>query len=436
MRGVPADYLTRVRRRVRAGGPRARTGPTWWPGSRGTRQRGRRVAGVRRAHRRGAVRPARLDAPAVRGGARRRRLALGPRRGRHEERGGGARRRDGRAGPVAASGRAATCGSSRSPTRRTGSPTSGCAGCSRSAPTSGPTHSINEGGGERLPLSDGRQVVGLSVGEKGTLPGAGHRASARPATRPCRRWATTPYPCSRELLAAPRRRACPSRRSPPDGRPRCSRCCSGATSPTCARALAEAEALHPSLGELDHGADGLDDGADACCAGSNKRNVMPARATVEVDCRILPGHHRGRRRGRRCARCSATTSPTSSSGPRLIAGVALAAGRSAVPTAIAAFLAADGDPATVLPTLCTGFTDSNYLRAAGRHRGVRLQPLPRHPDRGARRRLPQRRRAGPRRRPAAVDALPRRPRQACAGVTRRLRIGHQPQISGPETCSF
>ena len=37
------------------------------PGSRGRPPR--RVAGVRRAHRRGAVRPARLDAPAVRGGA-------------------------------------------------------------------------------------------------------------------------------------------------------------------------------------------------------------------------------------------------------------------------------------------------------------------------------------------------------------------------------
>jgi acetylornithine deacetylase/succinyl-diaminopimelate desuccinylase-like protein len=36
-----------------------------------------------------------------------------------------------------------------------------------------------------------------------------------------------------------------------------------------------------------------------------------------------------------------------------------------VPAAIAAFLEAEGDPATLLPTLCTGFTDSNYLRAAG-----------------------------------------------------------------------
>ncbi len=33
-----------------------------------------------------------------------------------------------------------------------------------------PTHSINEGGGERLRLSDGREMLCLSVGEKGTYP--------------------------------------------------------------------------------------------------------------------------------------------------------------------------------------------------------------------------------------------------------------------------
>jgi len=36
-----------------------------------------------------------------------------------------------------------------------------------------------------------------------------------------------------------------------------------------------------------------------------------------------------------------------------------------VPAAIAAFLEAEGDPGALLPTLCAGFTDSNYLRAAG-----------------------------------------------------------------------
>jgi acetylornithine deacetylase/succinyl-diaminopimelate desuccinylase-like protein len=36
-----------------------------------------------------------------------------------------------------------------------------------------------------------------------------------------------------------------------------------------------------------------------------------------------------------------------------------------VPAAVAAFLETEGDPAMVLPTMSTGFTDSNYLRAAG-----------------------------------------------------------------------
>ena len=35
-----------------------------------------------------------------------------------------------------------------------------------------------------------------------------------------------------------------------------------------------------------------------------------------------------------------------------------------VPAAIAAFLAAEGDAGVLLPTLCSGFTDSNFLRAA------------------------------------------------------------------------
>jgi acetylornithine deacetylase/succinyl-diaminopimelate desuccinylase-like protein len=37
----------------------------------------------------------------------------------------------------------------------------------------------------------------------------------------------------------------------------------------------------------------------------------------------------------------------------------------AVPAAIAAFLEAVAVPGTLQPTLCTGVTDSNYLRAAG-----------------------------------------------------------------------
>jgi acetylornithine deacetylase/succinyl-diaminopimelate desuccinylase-like protein len=98
--------------------------------------------------------------------------------------------------------------------------------------------------------------------------------------------------------------------------------------------------------------------------GSNKRNVMPARATVEVDIRIIPG----------------TTPADVEARVRSALGddiryeldwpEAMVEGSSSpvdgiVPAAIAAFLEAEGDPGTLLPTLCTGFTDSNFLRAAG-----------------------------------------------------------------------
>ena len=97
--------------------------------------------------------------------------------------------------------------------------------------------------------------------------------------------------------------------------------------------------------------------------GSEQRNVMPARATAEVDCRILPG----------------TTPDNVEAQVRSLLGDDIAyelgwpepitpASSSPldgpVPAAIVAFLAAHDDSATLVPRLCTGFTDSNYLRAA------------------------------------------------------------------------
>jgi acetylornithine deacetylase/succinyl-diaminopimelate desuccinylase-like protein len=102
--------------------------------------------------------------------------------------------------------------------------------------------------------------------------------------------------------------------------------------------------------------------------------VMPARASVEVDCRILPG----------------TTQADVEAQVRALLGddvayelewpeaIVEASGSpfgGPVPDAVAAFLAAEGDPATVLPTMCTGFTDSNYLRAAAGTRAYGYSPF-------------------------------------------------------------
>jgi len=46
-----------------------------------------------------------------------------------------------------------------------------------------------------------------------------------------------------------------------------------------------------------------------------------------------------------------------------------------VPSAIAAFLESEGETASLLPTLCTGFTDSNYLRSAFGTHGYGFSPF-------------------------------------------------------------
>ena len=157
---------------------------------------------------------------------------------------------------------AVTCGSSRSPTRRTGSPTSACAGCSRSGPTSGPTHSINEGGGERLPLTDGREVVGRVGGREGHAARCRSTAVGEAGHASMPTLGNNAVPLLARLIAAARRRACPSRAVATPMVSAMLAALLGRDEPDLRRAIAEAEALHPSLARLDHGADGLDAGAD------------------------------------------------------------------------------------------------------------------------------------------------------------------------------
>jgi acetylornithine deacetylase/succinyl-diaminopimelate desuccinylase-like protein len=222
-----------------------------------------------------------------------------------------------------------------------------------------PTHSINEGGGERMPLADGREVVAVSVGEKGTLPvqvvalgEAGHASiptlgnNAVPllAKLIARLGDGMPEPAANPMTSA--MLAALLGRDEPDLR----------------RAIAEAEALHPSLDGSLRALMGSTL-APTMLWGSNKRNVMPARATVEVDCRILPGTAPADVEAL-VRSLLGDDLPYALEWPEAIVEASSSPVDGVVPAAIAAFLAADGDPATVLPTMCTGFTDSNYLRAA------------------------------------------------------------------------
>lgn len=222
-----------------------------------------------------------------------------------------------------------------------------------------PTHSINEGGGDRLPLSDGREVICLSVGEKGTLPvqvtavgEAGHASVPTLGNNAVPLLAQlilrlgdgmpepTMTPMVRTMLAA----------------------LLGRDEPDLGRALAEVRALHPSLVET-IGALMGSTLAPTMLTASNKRNVMPGRARVEVDCRILPGTTAADVEALVRSRLGDDI-PYELDWPEVMVESSSSPTEGPVPAAVAAFLADEGDPATVLPVLCTGFTDSNYLRAA------------------------------------------------------------------------
>ena len=233
-----------------------------------------------------------------------------------------------------------------------------------------PTHSVNEGGGERLRLSDGREMLCLSVGEKGTLPvqvvakgEAGH-ASVPTLGR-------NAVPLLAQLL--PRLG---------DGMPEPStapeavamlRVLLGRDEPDLRRALAEADVLYDGLGETIQALMGSTM-APTMLWGSNKRNVMPARATAEVDIRILPGTTPADVEARVRALLGDDL-PYELEWPEEIIEASSSPVEGVVPAAVAAFLAEDGDPASVLPTLCTGFTDSNFLRAAGGTQAYGFSPF-------------------------------------------------------------
>ncbi len=223
-----------------------------------------------------------------------------------------------------------------------------------------PTHSVNEGGGERLLLSDGREVVGYSIGEKGTLPvrvtalgEAGH-ASVPTLGR-------NAVPLLARLLprlgdGLPEPAAAPEATA-------MLQALLGRDEPDLWVALAEAEGLYDGLGDTIRSLMGSTM-APTMLWGSNKRNVMPARATAEVDIRIIPGTTPADVE-KQVRSLLGDDLPYALEWPEAIVEASSSPVDGPVPAAIAAFLAAEDDPATLLPTLCTGFTDSNFLRAAG-----------------------------------------------------------------------
>jgi acetylornithine deacetylase/succinyl-diaminopimelate desuccinylase-like protein len=231
-----------------------------------------------------------------------------------------------------------------------------------------PDLSVNEGGGELLELADGRRVLTLGVGEKGTYPvrvsavgEAGHGSTpsvgrnAVPMLGELLRRVGTgmPVPQQHELVDA-MLDVLVGEGSPEDR-------------------IAAAAKLHPALEHVLPALVGTTM-APTMLGASPKRNVMPARAWVELDCRILPGTTEADVE-REVRERLGDDLPYELTWPeQLISGSGSPADGPVV-DAIRAFVTAEDPQATLLPVLGTGFTDSVYLRAAAGTRAYGFSPF-------------------------------------------------------------
>ena len=221
-----------------------------------------------------------------------------------------------------------------------------------------PTMAINEGAGERLSLADGRAALTFSVGEKGTCPvrlvalgEAGHASMPEVGDNAVPHLARLLTRIGSGMPDLVRDPVVDHTLELLLGRP----------VGDLAADVAEAALLHPALAHELPALPGTTM-APTMLAASTARNVMPARATAELDCRTLPGTTpdevlaavRARLGdGRYELKLPETMVHGSASPPT-----------GALPEAVAACLADEDPEALLLPVLCTGFTDSVHLRSA------------------------------------------------------------------------
>jgi acetylornithine deacetylase/succinyl-diaminopimelate desuccinylase-like protein len=231
---------------------------------------------------------------------------------------------------------------------------------------------INEGSGQFYPLADGRVVVEVSVGEKGTQPvrvdalgEAGH--ASMPSV------GANPIPQLGELLQrigvgmpTPRRHEVVDLMLRVLTGPQ--------TDLALADAIEQARRLNPLFEHTIPALCGTTMAPTRLYA-SEARNVIPARAGVELDCRVLPGTTPADVETEVRERLGADIAYDLSFPEPIIPG-------NHSPTAgplwdaIVQWLDTLGDPAPVLlPSLSTGFTDSVYLRDAFGTVAYGLSPL-------------------------------------------------------------
>ena len=126
--------------------------------------------------------------------------------------------------------------------------------------------------------------------------------------------------------------------------------------------VAEAAALHPALGHELPSLPGTTM-APTMLAASTARNVMPARASADLDCRTLPGTTPDDVLAAVRSRLGDDLRYALGLPEEMVPGSA-SSPTGALPDAVAGCLAELDPEALLLPVLCTGFTDSVHLRAA------------------------------------------------------------------------
>lgn len=228
-----------------------------------------------------------------------------------------------------------------------------------------PTYAVNEGGGQRLELADGRSVLTLSIGEKGTQPvRVVARGEAGHASMPT--LGRNAVPMLAELLRAV---GIGVARPSPAGLAWLAPTLSVLVGeePTSlaelSRVVERAAELHPALR---HGLPPLmgTTMAPTLLTGSTARNVMPARASADLDCRVLPGATADEVLAE-VAQLLGDTLPYDLEVPEALVPGSASPANGPVPAAIAEVMAELDPQAQLLPLICTGYTDSSFLRAAG-----------------------------------------------------------------------
>jgi acetylornithine deacetylase/succinyl-diaminopimelate desuccinylase-like protein len=220
-------------------------------------------------------------------------------------------------------------------------------------------YALDEGGGERIPLAGGGVAVPIGVAEKACLPvmvtalgEAGHASRPHLAANAVPRLATLI-----ERIARHR----PERTVLPVVRGMLERL--GAdTDGDLDAAVAHVTAQHGALGD-DLPSLLAMTFAPTRLQGSNARNVLPARATVDVDCRLLPGQTQADLE-RELRRALGDDLPYELAYPEPLSGGTISPIDTPLYAACASFLAEHDPGATLLPSISTGFVDSYFMRSA------------------------------------------------------------------------